>query len=117
MLDAIRVDLNDGDWAELYTEMRHGTVRTVEQIYRPYFSRPEYQEILKIDSLEEKQRKLLSMVIHTEDMSRATDTMLLGQIKSWSFGEVTQAVLDDIPEQKHEILVKEANKLYAGPLV
>lgn len=116
MHNTIIIDLGDGDSAELFAEMRHGTIRAIEQLYRPYFERPEYQEILKLDSFEERQKALLPLVIGSDEIARATDLMILGQVKSWTFGEVNQAVLDDIPERKHQILSQEANKLYEAPL-
>lgn len=115
-MDTITIDLGDGDSAEMYVEMRHGTVRAVEKIYRPYFEKPEYQEILKIESFEARQEALMPLVVGSEDIARATDIMLLGQIKSWTFGGVTQAVLDDLPERKHQLLTQEANRLYEAPL-
>lgn len=115
-MHTITIDLGDGDSAELYAEMRHGTVREVERIYRPHFSRPEFQEVLKIESFEERQQALLPLMVGTEDMARATDVMLLNQIKAWTFGEVTPDILDSIPERKHQILVQEANKAYEAPL-
>ena len=115
-MDTITIELGDGDSAELYAEMRHGTVRAVERIYRPHFSRPEFQEVLKIEAFEERQQALLPLMIGTEDMARATDIMLLSQIKAWTFGEVSQEVLDGIPERKHQLLVQEANRVYEAPL-
>ena len=112
----IEIDLGDGDSAELYAELRHGTAREVERIYRPYFAKPEYQAVLKLEAYEEKLKALAPLMIESEDASRATDAIILGQVKSWTFGEITQQVLDDMPERKHQQLAKEANRLYEDPL-
>ena len=114
-MNTIRVDLSEGDYAELYVQLRHGTARKLQEIYQPYMPLPAYQEAIEISNLKER-AKALEKIISQVDITRASDMMILGQIKEWSFGEISQNVLDDISQSKHEILTREANKLYAPPL-
>jgi hypothetical protein len=114
-MKTITIDLGDGDCAELFEQLKHGTARRIQEIYQPYQSRSEYQEALKIPDIKERTR-CLQGIISQVDLTLANDTMILGQIKEWTLGDITQAVLDDMPEDKHQILSKEANRLYAPPL-
>lgn len=114
-MKTVTIDLKDGDYAELYEQLRHGTARQIQEIYHPYGSLPAYQEAMKIPDIKERASKLQS-IISGVDLTRASDAMIIGQIKEWIFGEISQAILDDMPESKHEILIREANRLYAPPL-
>jgi len=112
-IETKRFDLGGGDSAELYVELLHGTTRKVQAIYRPYLGRPEVQEVLNSEMPEdEKVRALYKLVGDSADIAGATDLLLLGQVKEWSFGPVTQENLDGITEKKREKLVLEANALY-----
>ena len=114
-MKTINIDLGNGDRAELYEQLKHGTARKIQEVYQPYYGKPEYQAALAIADVKER-IKALSRVFSQADLTRATDVMILGQVKEWTFGEILQAVLDDMPEEKHEILAREANKLYEPPL-
>jgi hypothetical protein len=114
-MKTITIDLGDGDCAELYEQLRHGTARRIQEIYQPYESVPAYQEAMKIPDIKERASKLQSIILGA-DLTRASDAMIIGQIKEWTLGEISQTVLDDMPESKHAILIREANRLYAPPL-
>jgi hypothetical protein len=114
-MKTVTIDLGDGDCAELYEQLRHGTARKIQEVYQSYESLPGYQEAMKIPDIKERAGKLQS-IISGIDLTRASDVLLIGQIKEWTLGEISQAVLDDMPESKHAILTREANRLYAPPL-
>lgn len=111
-METSRVDLGDGDSAELYRELRHGTSRRVQELYRPFLAKPEVKEALKSATEEEVLAKLYEIIAPTADVIGAADILILGQVKAWTFGAITQEVLDDMSERKREILLQEANKLY-----
>lgn len=111
----IKVDFGDGDYAELFEQLKHGTARRIQEIYAHYQSNPAYQEAIRLSELKER-IKALQAIVSEEDLTRANDVMILGQIKQWTFGEISQAVLDNISEGQHQILSAEANRLYAPPL-
>ena len=118
-MQTIRVDLGDGDSAELYAELRHGTSKKVQEIYRPYLSKPEVLKALEEGTEEEKLKKLYDIIAPTTDVTGAADTLIIGQVKEWVIGgqrlPVTQETLDnEVSEKKREILATEANKLYGS---
>ncbi len=124
-----RVDLGNGDYAELYVELRHGTSKRVQEIYRPVLQKPEVMALLNKDlpaGLTDEQRKaeeekllaeLYKLVKDTADVLGAADAMIIGQVKEWCIDgtslPVTQETLDnEISERQREILMKEGNALY-----
>ncbi len=115
-IETVTVDLGEGDSAVLYKELRHGTSRKVQEIYRPYLTKPEVVEALKTGTDEEKLKKLYDIVAPTADITGAADILILGQVKEWTVGgqslPVTQESLDNLPERKRDKLAKEANTLY-----
>ena len=66
--------------------------------------------------MEDRQIKIAMIVNKSVELLGANDIMILGQVKGWSFGEVTQEVLDDAPETKLEIIMEEINNLADLPL-
>ncbi len=132
-MDTIKVDLGEGDSAELYKELRHGTSKRVQEIYRPIMQQPEVQLLLKEHALKEQAagndkvaikaleeellKKLTPIIAPTVDVTGAADTLIIGQVKSWTIGgislPVTQETLDnEVSEKKREKLAGEANTLY-----
>lgn len=115
-MDTIKVEL-DGDWVLMYSELRHGTSRKVQEVYEPFLSNKEVQEILlKLNNGDSEEITRLRDIIGTIPSIQATDVMILNQIKEWSFGDITQEVLDDIPERKRSILSAKCDELYTYPL-
>jgi hypothetical protein len=117
-IKTIKVDLGEGDSAELYEEVTHGTSRRVQDIYRPFLTKPEVMKALETGTEEERLAKLYELIAPTADVTGAADALIIGQVKEWTIGgqalPVTQATLDGLPERKRETLVQEANKLYGS---
>jgi hypothetical protein len=114
-MKTITIDLGDGDCAELYEQLRHGTARRIQEVYQPYHDLPDYKAAMGLPTVKERVTRL-TQIISQVDMIRAGDVLILGQIKEWTLGEISQATLDDMPEKQHEKLIREANKLYEPPL-
>lgn len=116
-MDTIRIDLQDGDWAMMYDELKHGTSRKVQAVYEPYLNNKEVQEILsKLNNGNTEDLVKLHDLIGSTPSIQATDVMILNQIASWSFGDINQEILDDMPERKRSILSVKCDELYTYPL-
>lgn len=112
-----KVDLGDGDWADILTELTHGTARKVQDVTRRFLKAPD----AKLSVAEGDDGKLKSEVKAKEidvdwdkaDFTQADDILIIGQTSAWSFGEeVSQAVLDTIPERKRDALLKACDEEY-----
>ncbi len=122
MIPTKHIDLGDGDSAELYVELLHGTSRRVQDVYRPYLMQPEIKKALETVTEDQRIAKLFELIGGLVDVTGAADLLLLGQVASWTFGPrnesgpltITQEVLDLIPERKRELLIQEANALYGA---
>lgn len=116
-MDTVRFALGDGDYADLYKELKHGTVKQVEAIYRPLLAQPDCQKVMQIRDEKKRMEQLLPILAMTDESSRAIDTIILNQVTEWSFGEVKQETLDNISRRKRDMIAQEANRLYEDPLV
>ena len=114
MIPVFRLDLGDGDYAMMYEELRHGTVKTVAEIYQPYLAKPEVAALLQADGEEDDRlNRIFQIVGGSADVIGAQDALILGQVKEWSFGEVTQDVLENaVSHRKRNIMYEEANRRY-----
>jgi hypothetical protein len=116
-MDTVKVDLGDNEYALMYDEMRHGTSRKVQAVYEPYVNTEEAQELIKsLDNGAEGVADKLHKLVGSASSVMATDVMILGQVEEWSFGEISQEVLDNMPERKRRILSDKCDELYARPL-
>lgn len=118
-----RVELSEGQWAEFYLELRHGTQRRINEIVRPLMKTAQGAAIVKAAVQEGQAPKVEAPTELVVDMAQVDYTAvneltILGQVKAWSFGDlVDRATLDGVPDTMFEALVEEANKLYGqGPL-
>ena len=124
-LKTTRLDLDDGDYAVLYQEVRHGTQKTVNALTRPFLKYPEgdgpkfilegEDQKLKVEGLDKVKVEVDLKAINFDAVN---DAIITGQVKEWSFGPVDQETLDGLPERIRGRLVKECNLLYGnmGPL-
>lgn len=118
-----RVDLGDDLFAVFFTETRHGTQRAVNALTRPFLKYPEGKPpTLTLQGEDQKPTVEGSKVVEVDlaavDYDAVNDTIIVGQVKDWSFGPVNQETLDNIPEDIRRKLVQKANELYGatGPL-
>lgn len=120
-METVKVDLPDGNTAELYAEMKHKTQRAVEEVTRPYLTYPEGVGKLKLSQGEDggpiKAKAALEEVEVTVDLKRidwtaVNEIIILNQVASWSFGEVTAKILAEQSEAVFEALKVKVNELY-----
>lgn len=98
---------------EFYKDLLHGTACEIQEVYRPYLSNPNARAILQLTDPDEIINKLHELVAGSADITKATDIMIVGQVKSWTFGEVSFDTLNHLPESIRESLAQEVNKLYS----
>ena len=120
-METVRVDLPDGNTAQLYAEMKHKTQRAVEEITRQYLTYPEGVGKLKVSQGEDggaiKTKAAVEEVEVTVDLERidwtaVNEIIILNQVASWSFGEVTAEVLGEQSEAVFEALKRKVNELF-----
>lgn len=125
-METVRVDLPDGSTAELYAEMKHKTQRAVEEATRQYLTYPEGAGKVKVTQGEDGEQFInakaagegLEVTIDLEriDWNAVNEIIILNQVASWSFGEVTAAVLEEQSEAVFNALKAKANEMYKFPL-
>ncbi|MBA7655823.1 hypothetical protein ES703_63732 [subsurface metagenome] len=110
-------------YAVFYLELRHGTQKAVNALTRPFLKYPDGKPpTLSMKEGEEGPKVEGPTAVEVDlgaiDYDVVNDTIIVGQVKEWSFGEVDQAMLDGLPERIRGRLVKECNLLYGnmGPL-
>lgn len=120
-MDTIKVDLPGGNWADFFVEMKHKTQRAVEERTREYLTYPEGVGKLKLSQGEDGEtvqvKAAVGEVEVTVDLDRidwiaVSELIILNQVASWSFGEVTVEVLGEQSEAVYEILKAKVNELY-----
>lgn len=117
-----RIDLGDGHWTVMFKELKHGTERRVKDLGRKYLRgkdgiNPSFQ-FKDSDNGEQKTEVIGEIEVDLEhfDATAATDLMILLQTVEWSFGEITQEVLDDLPKRIHDKLDAAMKERYVFPL-
>ena len=109
---AVRVTFLDGAWWELRGYLTHGVQRAVESISVRYLRMGKPGPGAQTPDIEVDWQ---AMAVH---MGEANDALLLGSTLAWSYGEITQAVLDTIPAEHYQQVLGRANELYgSAPLV
>jgi hypothetical protein len=106
-------------YADFYLEIRHGTSKAIAAIIRPHATNAEGGPAPKIiisDTGKTEIRGGYTVEIPMEklDFDAVNDLFILGQVKEWSLGPITQETIDNLPERVHEKLVEEVNSLYGG---
>jgi len=125
-METVKVDLPDGNMAEMYAEMKHKTQRAVEEATRQYLTYPEGAGKVKLTQGEDGEQSLkakaagegLEVTIDLEriDWNAVNEIIILNQVASWSFGEVTAAVLEEQSEAVFQALKAKVNEMYKVPL-
>lgn len=125
-----RLELEDGDFAILQTELKHKTERAVGDLMKKFIKAPQGVKITiptdgKVDKAAAElvaqakdQVKVLGTLeidFANADFQGAVDLTILYQVKEWSFGPVTQAVLDEMPARKRDIIAKRLDELFPFP--
>lgn len=114
-METKRFDLGDGDYIELYVEMKHGTSRRIQAIYSPYLRDPEVLKVISSKAPDEERiSKITDIVGHSPDIGLANDALILGQTCQWTFGEINQDTLDEMPERKYELIRGAVNEMYGS---
>ena len=125
-MDTVKLDLPDGNTAELYAELKHKTQRDVEEATRQYLTYPEGAGKVKVTQGEDGEGSVktkaaveeLEVTIDLEriDWTAVNEIIILNQVASWSFGEVTADVLGNQSEAVFLALKAKVNELYKLPL-
>ena len=117
-----RIDLGDGHYTVMFKELKHGTERRVKEVSRKFLkgkdgTNPSF-EIKESEDGKPQASVTGSVEVDLEkfDASEATDLMILLQTVEWSFGEITQTVLDDLPKRIHDKLDAAMKERYVFPL-
>ncbi len=125
-----RLELGDGDFAVLQVEMKHKTERLVADLMRKFIKAPQgvkiaipesgkvNQAAAELAAQAKDQVKVLGTLeidFANADFQGAADIMILNQVKEWSFGDVTQAVLDEMPTRKRDLIAKRFDELFPFP--
>ena len=118
-----KVELDEGETAIFYVELRHGTQKAVNALTRPFLKYPGGNSP-KLTIQEGEDRPTVEVPTKVEvdmkliDFDAVNDAIIVGQVKEWSFGPVDQETLDGITERIRGRLVQECNLLYGnmGPL-
>jgi len=116
-----RVDLGDGQWADIYSEVLHRTKRLIGEIAQPFFNMGGGQATMKVGadgSVKTDVQGDIEVDITALPLTRITDTMIVGQVAAWSFADdVSHETLGMLPDRFHEALKTEVNARFADPLV
>lgn len=108
--------ITDGHHAVFYDELLHGTQKAVNLITRRFLKYPD-GDTPKLVANDDGDLKVEGATTVNIDLAlvkwdEVNDTIILGQVKEWSFGPVSQEVLDRLPERVRTWLVNETNSLY-----
>jgi len=119
--ETVNIDLGDGHSTTMLKELKHGTERRVKEISRRFLkgkdgANPSFE--FKEEDGKPHASVIGSVEVDLEkfDATGATDLMILLQTVEWSFGEITQEVLDDLPERIHDKIDAAMKEMYVSPL-
>ncbi|MDP2364513.1 MAG: hypothetical protein Q8M94_12190 [Ignavibacteria bacterium] len=120
-MNIIRVNLGNGDWADMFLYLKHGTSVEVQALYRPYLSEPGVMATLSRMEATCTEIELLGKVHEflkdSPVILEAADLMIVKQVSAWSFGPVDKVTLyNEVPEDKRNLIAAKGNELYAIPL-
>ena len=122
-MNTVKVTLPDGNTAELFAEMKHKTQRAVEEATRQFLTYPDGVGKLILSQGEDggpvKAKAMTDEVEVTVDLDRinwtaVSEIIILNQVASWSFGDVTADVLADQSEDVYQFLKTTVNTMYQG---
>ena len=129
-IEKVRVDLEDGQYAVFLKEIRHGTYEAVREVARPFMravkSNGNRDSLVTIPVNEDGQATdgqksiaglAIEVNLESADFTRIQKVILLNQIVEWSFGDVSEKVLADIPERFFNELSKKVDEIYRPLLV
>ena len=92
----------DGDRAVVLKEMRHKTSRAISAVLTKH--NKTRQELIE---------QIKNGIPDASILDENNEVILLNQVVEWSFGPVTQDILDNISVDKYQKLVAEVDKLYS----
>lgn len=110
----IRIELGDGDYAIVYPEMIHRTSRLLQKNILNTLGADGYQK-LQADLKAAPDYNAQKAIIAKVAVEGEQNIILLNQVSEWSFGAVTEQVLDTMPSRKFDLLATEVEKLYSQP--
>ena len=103
MIETERMTFLDGNWWEFKKQLTVGAKRAMEAVLKSAF---------KVE-VNEAGLPELKMDWEKADFDEATRVMILASTTAWSFGEVSPAIFNNIPQSQYEQVARRCNELYA----
>ena len=107
-METKRIELENGNYVVAFTEMKHKTSQALQKLLRNSVPAEKFAEIQKEPDLSKRMALIQSLPVEGDDV-----IILLNQIESWSFGPVTQDIIDNMSEHNYQEVITEVNKLYS----
>ena len=107
-METVKVDLGGGAWAELLAQTMHLTTKRVRAAMR------KYRAPMLVDTNTVQSALPDKIDLATFDVDEINEIVILSQVKAWSFGDISQVVLDAMPTTQYDALVREVDRLYGG---
>ena len=114
-----RIDLGEGQWADMFTEVKRVTARLHEAEIRKHLRPVDDRPLAFSDVLSGAREWPKDYLINPAavDHGLVAEVYALHQVKAWSFGPVTQETLDNMPKRFFELLRNDIDERYqADPL-
>lgn len=109
-METVRIEL-EGDYAIVLKEMRHSTAKILQALVRRSLGDSgvlDLQERLRKAPDDAARRQIIT----ENSVDGEDEIILLNQVIEWSFGAVSQEILDNIPQSKYQKLASEVDRLY-----
>jgi len=119
-MEKTRLDLENQDYAEFYVELKHKTQKACAELSRQYLTFGDGNKIIQVEQEEDGTTKVkgdpnkVNVDISKIDFTAINEAIILNQVASWSFGEVSRAVMEELSEANFNKLVEKANGLYSA---
>lgn len=113
--DTTKVDLAEGHWAVVATEIKHRTQRLQGDITRRSLKSSDAKRpvLTLTDELKASVKGGdIEIDLAEVDWTAVNDIMVLNQTVAWSFGPVTEDVYGNIPDRFTAELIEAMNRLY-----
>ena len=117
-METKRFELEGSDWVEFYVEMKHKTHKAIADLSRQYLTFPGGDSKITVTQGSDGELKTVKNAREIEidigrmDFTAQNEALILNQVESWSYGEVTTAVLGELSEKEFDQLKDIANRLY-----
>jgi hypothetical protein len=106
-------------YADFYVERKHGTQRRINELVYGMIRGGDGMEAPKLVMKENEKpvitgNKTLELPTDKINFTALADIVILSQVREWSFGSVTQEILDSLPESLHDKIHEVCDEMYAN---